>query len=117
MAFVPLVPVAMNITPTKGLKQNFQSVNVKDPSGTNIDLSAWNSIVAIAAPSVPGVNTSDVSFGTCSGDSAGVITLDIADTDFGSSSPGQAILVVKGKQSSGDAYQILARGSLTLQSS
>jgi hypothetical protein len=115
MAFTPLVPVTLNIAPTKGGGQEFQSPVVKDLGGTAVDLSSWVSLTATAVAQTPGVNTADVTFGTVTADVNGIVTLVVAASDFSSSSPGLASLFIKGKPTSGDGFQTLARGTLTLQ--
>ena len=115
MAFTPLQPVTMNIAPTKGAGQQFVSPAVKDFSNVAVDLSAWVSLTAVAVAGTPGVNTSDVTFGTVTADSSGIITLVTSASDFSSSSAGIASLLIKGKPTGGDGFQTLARGNLTLQ--
>lgn len=116
MAFVPLVPVTLNITVNQGLTDRFTFPLVKSPTGTNIDLSAWTSLTCTAIAPAPGPCTADVDFGVVTGAAAGVLTMNSAAGDFASATPGNTRYIVKGKPTGGDAFQTLASGTMSLQS-
>jgi len=114
MAFVPLIPVTLNLSIFQGLEQINQAPLIQSPTLTNIDLSAWTSLTATAIPVAAGPCTQDVDFGTVSGAAAGVLKVTALNSDFSGSATGTAKLVIKGKPTSGDEFQILASGTFTL---
>lgn len=115
MAFVPLVPVALNPILTQGHGQQFNAPLIQSPAGANIDLSAWVSLVAKIIPTSPNPTGSDASFGTVAAAAGGVLTLTTSPTDLASVAPGSARLVISGKPTSGDTDQLLASGVITVQ--
>lgn len=114
MAFVALVPVTLNMSVTQGLGQEFIAPIVNSPTGTAIDLSAWVSLTCDAIPIAPGPVQAPVAFGTVAGAAGGALSVQTGASDLSSGTPGTAKLVIKGKPTSGDAYQVLATGILTL---
>lgn len=114
MAFVPLIPVTMNQTIFQGLEQINQAPLIQSPTLTNIDLSAWDSLTATAVPVAAGPCTQNVDYGTVTGAAAGVLKITTGTADFSGATPGACRLVVKGKPTSGDDFQVLATGVLTL---
>lgn len=114
MAFVPLVPGTINANMRQAAAAAFTSSKIVDASGAAVDMSAWNTYTAKAVAASPNPNTADVTFGTVTGDSNGFLTLTTSATDLASVPLGTANLVILGKKASGDAYQLLAQGSLQL---
>lgn len=114
MAFVALIPVTLNITVYKGLDQQWQAPLVQTLALANVDLSAWTSLTAKAVAPAAGPNTADVTFGTVTGATGGVLNLKTGPTDFASSETGTARLVISGKPTSTDDAQVLCTGTITL---
>ena len=114
MAFVPLVPVVLNITVNQGLEDNFIFPTVKNAAGTNIDLSAWVSLSMTAIPPAPSPTSSAIVFGTPIGAAAGLLTAKSSPSDFAGQGAGNTRYVLSGKPTSGDALQTLATGIVTL---
>lgn len=117
MAFVPLIPAALSPTITKGLAQQYQSAPIVGFTGTAIDLSAWVTLTAKAVPASQSPVGTDVTFGTVTATNAGVVKLTVAASDLSTVETGTAKLLVYGKPTSGDDYQLLASGALTLNPS
>lgn len=115
MASVPLVPVALSPTVVAGLGQFFVSAPVNSPTGTAINLSAWVSLTAQLEPPANNPTGSSVSFGTVTGSSTGVITLETTPTDLATVPSGSARLYISGKPTSGDTLQLLSSGVCTVQ--
>lgn len=115
MAFVGLVPQTLNVAIRQGLDQEFQSNPVLNLAGTAVNLSAWTSLTATLCPPSPVPYGTNANFGTVTGGSTGVISLQTAATDLASVPPGSGTLIIKGKPTSGDEYQVLATGTLTIQ--
>jgi hypothetical protein len=114
MAFTELVPATINVNMRQGAAQHFRSSAVQNFAGTAIDLSAWNTLTAKAVAASPNPNTADVTFGTVTGDASGIITLAVSATDLASVPLGSTNLVILGKTASGDAYQMVASGTLQI---
>lgn len=114
MAFVPVVPVSLNMTIQQGQSQQFIFPPINDPSGSPVDLSSWSSIKCTAVPASPTPVGADVDFGTSSGASNGVITTDTTSSDFSGKQAGIAKLLLQGKATSGDPYQYLGTGVVTI---
>lgn len=115
MAFVNLVPVAMNASPRQGLAQEFQSSPVQTPAGVAVDLSAWNSIIAEVAPPAPLPYGATAAIGTCTGSAAGVLSLVLNSASTSGLATGSGNLIIKGKLLVGDDYQLLSAGVLNIQ--
>jgi len=116
MAFVPLIPVTMNITSNPPYGQAFVAPVVASPSGTPIDLSAWVSLTAHLVPPAPSPTGASTTFGTVTGASTGILTLETSATDFASTASGTARLQITGKATSGDTtLQLLATGVVSIQ--
>ena len=113
MANTPIVPQNFSVVINQGLAQTFKSQPVLDFSSAPVDLSTWGTLVAKAIPAAPGLNTADVSFGTVTADSAGIITLNTSITDLAGLAAGSSRLVIHGTPSGGTA-QIMSSGTLTL---
>lgn len=114
MAFTPVVPVSLNIQVTQGLAQEFIAPVVNNPSGSPVDLSAWVSMAAAVIPLTPAVNQTALTIGTVTGGTGGALSLQTGASDFSTSAPGSARIVISGKPTSGDAAQVLATGIVTL---
>lgn len=114
MAFVPLVPGTLNPTCTQGAKQVFTSAPILGPTGTAIDFSAWSAMSAKLVPPSPSPTGADVTFGTVTGNNAGVVTLTQSATDLASASPGSAKLLITGIPVALDPVQLVATGVLQL---
>lgn len=117
MAFVELVPATINASIRRGAAQAFKSGVVANFSGAAINLSAYTSLTAKLVAQSPNPCTSDVTFGTVTGGADGVLTLATDAADLASSPDGTAQLVIIGKPTSGDDFQILASGSCQLADS
>ena len=115
MAFTAITPATCNISMTQGNAQSFLSSAVNaQPSGSPQDLSAWTGLVCKMVPPTPVPYGSDSTFGTVTGNSSGILTVQVSATDLASVPPGTAKLIISGKPTSPDALQLLATGSLTV---
>lgn len=114
MAFVNLVPVTASISMVQGWIQEFTLPTVQSPGGANIDLSAWTSLACKMVPPSPVPYGSDTTFGTVAGASGGVLTMTTGASDLATVPPGTAKFIITGKPTSGDAAQLLASGTLTV---
>jgi len=114
VAFTPIVPGTINVQAVQALAQEFQSTAVNNFSGSPVDLSAWTSLTAKIQALNPSPNTSDVTFGTVTANSSGIVTLLVDSTDLATVPVGSANLIISGKPTSGDHAQTLATGILTL---
>ena len=117
MAEVALKLATLNIQIRRGSYQQYKSSAVVNFSDTAIDLSGWDSISAKLVAQSPNPNTADVSFGTCTGDASGIITLVYNTADLANAPPGSAQLVITGVNVSGDDPQLLCTGQATLADS
>jgi hypothetical protein len=116
MAFIPLVPVTLNITSNPPYGQAYVSPVVAGPTGTPIDLSAWVSLTAHIVPAAPSPAGASATFGTVTATNAGIITLETSSTDLASTASGTARLQITGKATSGDTtLQLLATGVISVQ--
>ena len=116
MAFVPLVPVTLNVVANPPYGQAFISAPVQSASGAAIDLSAWVSLTAHLVPASPNPTGAASTFGAVSGASTGILTLTTSATDLASVASGTARLQITGKATSGDTtLQLLAQGVITVQ--
>lgn len=114
MAFTALVPTTVNPTITKGAAQSFASPIVNTPGGSPVNLSAWVSLAAKLVPPTPNPTGADVTFGTVTAASTGIVTLTTAAADLSTAEPGTARLLITGKPTSGDDPQILVSGVATI---
>ena len=114
MAFVPLVPVTMNVAMQMGNTQEFQSPVVNSLAGSPINLSAWTDLNAYAIPLSPGPVNAPVAIGAVTAASSGIVTLITAVADPTGGAPGTCRLVISGKPTGGDALQTLCVGTLTV---
>jgi len=117
MATVPLKPATLNANIRRGSYQQFKSTAVLNFSDAAVNLSAWDSIDAKLVAQSPNPNTADVTFGTCTGDASGIITLVYDASDLPTAPAGTAQLVITGVNVSGDDPQLLATGSAQLSNS
>jgi len=115
MAFTPLVPVTLNPTIIQTLPQAWVTPVVNSLTGTPINFSGWFSFEAFLGPTNATPNTADVTFGTVTGASTGILTLETSATDLENATPGTAYLRIVGKTLTGDANQLLATGVVNLQ--
>jgi hypothetical protein len=114
MAFVGLTPQTLNPTFAKGLDQQYNTAPVLNLAGIAVDLSAWVSLTAKLVPPTPSPTGADAAFGTVTAASTGVVSLKSGASDFASSEPGTARLIISGKPTSGDDAQILCTGTITI---
>lgn len=117
MAFVPLTPVTANLSMTQTKAQKFKYGPVLDLDLAPVDFSGWDSFQAQAVPPTPALTGSSSTFGTVDGDASGFITVEISDSDLATKPAGTARLVISGKPTSGDDFQIIAAGALTVLAS
>jgi hypothetical protein len=116
MAVVSLVPITLNISLSRGLQQTIVAANaVQAPGGAAIDLSAWNALRGKIVPATTGPAASDVTAGTVTGSNQGILTAAFASADTASLMPGTAQYVIEGQHAAADDFQVLSRGTFTLQ--
>jgi hypothetical protein len=117
MAAVSLVPGTLNASIQQGLYQVFTSAPIVNAAGAAINLSGWSALTAKLSPPQAVPYGTDVTFGTVTGSSLGVITLTVSATDLASIPSGTAKLLIEGINVALDPSQLIASGSLSLLNS
>lgn len=114
MAVVPLVPQSLNITVVPGAVQTFTTAPVLGPTGSAINFSTWTSFTCKMVPPTPVPYGTNTTWGTATGSSTGVITVQQATSDLSSTPAGTAKVIIEGVNVSGDPSQLIASGTLTV---
>lgn len=115
MAIVALTPVTLNPVVSKGSAQIFRTPVINDLSGAPVDLSAFDSINAKVQASPTSVVQNADGVGVCTGNADGTIDFKWRASDELSGGYGNARFIIYGENVSGDGFQTLATGILTLQ--
>jgi hypothetical protein len=87
---------------------------VQDFTPANVNFTSWTALTAKAIPAADSPVSADVTFGTVTGTSAGVLKLVVSDTDLASVAPGTSRFIITGKAPSSSVVQLLAQGVLTV---
>lgn len=119
MAFVKLTPVNLGqVSASRYGDLWFKSPVINDSSGTPINFSTWDSIQVDGFPNTASANNLQSVFGsapTVVGNSDGTLDITISAGALGQNVlSGTATLLVRGKPTSGDNYELLARGILSI---
>jgi len=114
MAFVPLVPATANASIVQGLGQQLRFGPVVTAAGVVVDMSAWFAYKATMAAPQPVPYAQDTDFGTVTGDAAGYLYLTTSHTDLATVPAGSAKLLISAKKLTGDDFQLVGSGTLTV---
>lgn len=114
MAYVDLIPASFSPTFRTGVAMKLLTPIIKDRSGTPVDFSGWDStLFTIVAPG-NGPTTSKELTVTTVQNADGTLAFLPDSSTFALGELGTAQLCISGKPTSGDAYQLIAAGTLTI---
>jgi len=120
MAYTPIVPTSPILTLVANAKSQF-NFSCKNASGSNVDMSTWDGASFTGEFFVPNTNgalpctlvaPTPVFTGT-----NGNLLMEISEGDSGEFVAGSWLYQIFGKPTSGDGYQLIASGSISVSPS
>lgn len=114
MAVLELTPGTLNISLREELAAIVRTPVIKDATGTPVDFSGWFSVLFEIFPSAPSPAAAGGSMGLATGNNDGTVSIAFSTDDTTNRGLGSCGCLVKGKVLTGDDYQTIATGTLTL---